>query len=196
MERKRKNRNRNAIRSEKMLMDAYVSLLMELPAEKITVTAIVDRAGMNRSTFYAHFGCPADVYDVLEQKLVDELLERIDGLNLEGVMTNPKPLLETVSRLVEERHEYVKLMLSTNKAARWMESMKEAIIRKFVSDSENSGLYKDKEILMVNLRFFVGGYIALCRDWLSGKIDRPLCDLTELLSGTISGGLASGASKK
>ena len=81
-----KKRNRNALRSINMIMEAYVELLSEKPAEKITVTAIVNKAGLNRSTFYAHFSCPNDVMDMLEQRLVEDLLNSLKKFDLDGLM--------------------------------------------------------------------------------------------------------------
>lgn len=42
-------------RSRKALSDAFVSLLREKPYAKISITDIVDRANVGRSTFYGHF---------------------------------------------------------------------------------------------------------------------------------------------
>ena len=45
------------------LVDAFCILLKKNPVQKITVHAICEKAGYNRSTFYKYF---RDVYDVLE----------------------------------------------------------------------------------------------------------------------------------
>lgn len=185
-----KNRNRNAIRSVNMIMEAYVDLLSEAPLDKITVTAIVNRAGLNRSTFYAHFECPNDVQKLLEQKLVEDLLESLKDIDLEGLMKNPQPLLERVSERIEARMSFVKLMFENHPASQWLDSLREAVIEKFMSDTKTVELYADRELLLMNLRFFVGGYIALCKDCITNKIDRQLSDLTETLSKTIAAGLA------
>lgn len=185
-----KNRNRNAIRSVNMIMEAYVDLLSEAPLDKITVTAIVNRAGLNRSTFYAHFECPNDVQKLLEQKLVEDLLESLKDIDLEGLMKNPQPLLERVSERIEARMSFVKLMFENHPASQWLDSLREAVIEKFMSDTKTVELYADRELLLMNLRFFVGGYIALCKDCITNKIDRPLSDLTKTLSKTIAAGLA------
>ena len=50
-----KKNYRNAVRSKKMIRQACLELLQEKPCEKITVTDIVARADLNRSTFYAHY---------------------------------------------------------------------------------------------------------------------------------------------
>lgn len=185
-----KKRNRNAIRSVNLIMEAYVGLMNEIPAEKITVTAIVNRAGLNRSTFYAHFDCPEDVHKLLEQKIVDELLESINDVDLKGLIKNPAPLLEIVAKRIEGRMEYAELLFDTHSTAHWLESVKEAVIEKFLNDAKNEGM-EDDTTLMINIRFFVGGYIALCRDCLMKKLNISLDSLTEPLSKTISAGLSA-----
>lgn len=186
-----KKRNKNAIRSVKMLVDAYIALLHEMPAERITVTAIVNRAELNRSTFYAHFGCPDDVHRLLEEQLVDELFDSINGLDFKGVMQNPKPILNIVAELIEENKSFIELMFERHPSADWLYRIKEAVIEKFVSDADSAGLYADRDMLMINIRFFVGGYISMCRDYISNKLDKSMRELTDPLSKTIAGGLSA-----
>ena len=50
-----KKEYRNAVRSRRMIREAFVALLHEKPFEKITATDIINRSGLNRSTFYAHY---------------------------------------------------------------------------------------------------------------------------------------------
>ena len=46
---------RSAIRSRRLIREAYTQLLKEKNLQKITVTDIVTRAEINRATFYAHY---------------------------------------------------------------------------------------------------------------------------------------------
>lgn len=46
---------KSALRSRKWIRQAFMELLREKEFEKITVTDIVNRADINRSTFYAHY---------------------------------------------------------------------------------------------------------------------------------------------
>lgn len=47
-----------------LIRQAFTSLLEEKPIQRIAVTELCQRAGINRSTFYAHYG---DIYDLLQQ---------------------------------------------------------------------------------------------------------------------------------
>lgn len=62
--------------TEQAIGAALFNLLGEKPFEKITVTDIAKRCGINRNTFYYHF---RDIYDVLDQYLAHEreTLQRI-----------------------------------------------------------------------------------------------------------------------
>lgn len=52
------------------IMDAFWQLYCQYPLAQITVTAIIRRAGYNRSTFYEYFRDVADVLDTLETTLI------------------------------------------------------------------------------------------------------------------------------
>ena len=55
---------RSAVRSRRLIRSAFLELLREKAYEKITVTDIVTRADINRSTFYAHY---PDVRGLVEE---------------------------------------------------------------------------------------------------------------------------------
>ena len=65
-----KKKNRQSIRSRKMLGDAFIELLQEKPLQKISISEITDRADLARSTFYTHF----ETKDELLENIIDELL--------------------------------------------------------------------------------------------------------------------------
>lgn len=46
---------RNATRSKLLIKKAFIDLLKEKPASKVTVTDIILEANISRGTFYAHY---------------------------------------------------------------------------------------------------------------------------------------------
>jgi len=60
--RKRARADRRVHRSRERLGDALVALLLERPFDSITVQDVLDRAGVGRSTFYAHFRDKNDLF--------------------------------------------------------------------------------------------------------------------------------------
>jgi AcrR family transcriptional regulator len=51
----REREDRRVVRSRAQLQDALRALVLEKDYDKISVQEILDRAGVGRATFYAHF---------------------------------------------------------------------------------------------------------------------------------------------
>lgn len=65
---------RYATRTEGAVKEALLSLLAEKPLADITVSELSREAHVSRSTFYEHFGNPADVYDALVRDYASDTL--------------------------------------------------------------------------------------------------------------------------
>ena len=63
-----KEQENQRVRITKMLLkDALTKLLYEKKIEKVTVSELCEAAGVNRSTFYKHYGSQFDVLDDIEK---------------------------------------------------------------------------------------------------------------------------------
>ena len=67
---------RSSIRSRMLIQSALLDLMAEKDISKITVIDVVNRANINRGTFYAHY---SDLNDVLEQ-ISNRTIERMPSL--------------------------------------------------------------------------------------------------------------------
>lgn len=56
-----KKSDRRVERTQELLLNALVSLLMERGYEKLTIQNLLDQAGIGRATFYAHFQSKEDL---------------------------------------------------------------------------------------------------------------------------------------
>lgn len=64
--------------TRKMIREAFIKMLNELPLNKITVTAIVKECEINRNTFYYYY---TDIYAILSEIFQTELQAVIDEYN-------------------------------------------------------------------------------------------------------------------
>lgn len=187
----KKHRNKNALRSIKLITKAYLELINEMPLEKVTVTKITERAELNRSTFYAHFTCPQDVLNSIEEDAIENLVELINEVPLGHFLKDPLPFLTRIAGFINERRYFYKRIICNNQYAVFFENLKEIIISRLMEDKEIIASAKNPVVLQTNLRFFVGGYISLFRDCLSGKLDMTLNDMTKMMARTISAGIST-----
>lgn len=68
--------NRKTQYTKNIIRESFLSLLLEKPVEKITVTELCAKADINRSTFYAHY---LDVYD-LKERIEQEFFHQISAV--------------------------------------------------------------------------------------------------------------------
>ena len=105
--------DRRIRRTRDTLGDALVALMQEKNFDEITVQEVLDRAGVGRSTFYAHYRDKEDLFlsDVEDfMELVSTLLTR-HGASLERVA----PVAELFAHVSEVR-EFYSAMVASGKA--------------------------------------------------------------------------------
>lgn len=103
------------------IRNEFFALLQEKPLNKITVTAICERAGINRATFYKYYDNPFDLMHKLETALIGELEKTIGLLPKKtirsvfaAVLEHLKKESETYAVLFSENgdREFVEKILS------------------------------------------------------------------------------------
>lgn len=185
----KEKRNRNALRSRKMLINAFVDLVQDTPPEKITVTSIVNKAGLNRSTFYAHFNRPSDIVNYIEQDIIDNLCNFLDDVPADSLLTNPKPLMDKIADFVTERKDFYCMIINARGAGDFLEKLKDVVTERMLEDKVTLAKIKKEESIVINLRFFAGGYISLYKDWFRGRIETDPHEFSDVVAKTIVGGV-------
>lgn len=61
--------------TKRAITEAFIELLNERPFDKITVTDITNRCGVNRNTFYYYY---QDIYALVDEVLRDEAAKLVD----------------------------------------------------------------------------------------------------------------------
>lgn len=181
-----KKRNKNALRSRKLIIDAYSELLETQSANKITVTKIVETADLNRSTFYAHFTSPSDVLAAIEEDVMNKFKTLLNQVQPERILEQPLPLVGEIAKLVNDNRELFIKLIKDNRESRFLEKLKDVFIEKLMSDTETLKLFKDRTALDINLRFLAGGYMETIRDWFNGNLNIPIEQLSKITSRTIT----------
>lgn len=98
------------------IMDAFWSLYRDKPIEKITVKAICEKAGCNRSTFYEYYTDSYSVLEDIEEELLDYVRRKLTE-ELPASLANsfPEIRLDTenltpLSNMYTEKGEYFSIL--------------------------------------------------------------------------------------
>lgn len=160
---KRKQKTREAIRN------AYTALLLDRHTARITVTALAQKANIDRKTFYLH-------YDTLDDVLRDctrQLIGRLFGLLEEsGFFDQPFALdqfFQAVNQVISENMAFFQLAaMRSDLSEVWDENIRELT-------AQIAARYQDRvvvrtEVLYVYVRFALTGSLELYKDWLRGRL--------------------------
>lgn len=187
----KEKRNRNAIRSRNLLINAFVELVQDSPIGKITVTQIVSKAGLNRSTFYAHFKSPEDIVKYIDQDIVNNLSKFIENVDAASIMNNPAPLMDRVADFVMEKEEFYKMFAKIETANTFLIQLEEMVIEKIMESEQSNSNTEHSAGFSIKLRFLVGGYVSLYRDWFRGKITMTPHEFSNILSKALTNDVES-----
>lgn len=175
---------RSAIRSRKLIMGALADLLQEKPLDKITVTDIVNRAQINRGTFYAHYSDISDVLNHLIQQTFSKIQDAIVA-SPQPISAVPHAILSKIQLILEEDLEFYQKIMNSSASSIVYDQLVGVVLEYLLARQEDFG-FSDSQQYALTLRFFAGGVSNLYRDWFSGKLPISLDELTQQVESLLS----------
>lgn len=167
--------DRRIRRTKRMLRQALAALMHEKAFKDITVTDLVERADINRGTFYVHY---RDVYD-LRDKIENEMVDTFRDIIAKNAPTSKdSPLREIVMQAadyLEENHDIAGSLMSDQRT-----SSLEFKIMSVVEEYRLQLMRSDTPRERYCARFVSSGAIAVIKQWLTAG-DLPKEELAGLL---------------
>lgn len=105
-----KQENQRVMLTKRLIREALVELLKVKQLRQISVRELCEHAGINRSTFYKHYGAPEQV---LEEILSDQIQDVIDLAENQGKPISAQDYLERVCEYVWENRNLHKVLFSS-----------------------------------------------------------------------------------
>lgn len=173
-----KKEYRSAVRSRRLINQAFLELLQEKPFEKITVTDIVNRADINRSTFYAHYPDVRGMVEVLLEHAVNKSVSLIAELDFDELFTDPTPFLTKLLDIGMENMELYQMLGKSDYAMRQVEEMKIIFMQKAITAKSIPEHIRLSNVFQIQITFFIGGILNTFQQWLQGNLT---CSTEEIL---------------
>lgn len=90
---------KDVLRSKRLIEEAYFDLIVE-NNEKITVNSIIERAGVSRSTFYAHYQDIPQLDESIENRIISFINSLAANVSTKELINDPratfKPMLQAM----------------------------------------------------------------------------------------------------
>ncbi|MWV42428.1 TetR family transcriptional regulator [Paenibacillus sp. HJL G12] len=147
------------------IMNAFLNLMTEKKYESITIRDIVQRAGINRSTFYLHFLDKEDLMEHNSTYVLGKLREAMQypAFNFEKALMEYNERQQPISSLltiflhIEEYFKFYSVMLNEKQFPKQLDEMIKEELYKF-------------SINEIRCAYNAGGLIGLIRYWISSEM--------------------------
>ena len=174
-----KKEYRSAIRSRRFIRQAFMDLLKEKKFEKITVTDIVNRADINRSTFYAHYADVRGLVEEIRSEAVERAMAVVKEMDFRELLHSPAPFLRKLVEIANENRELYTIMGKTVLSMSQLEKIKVILVEKALELSEIPQEIRNQRNFRIRLHFFVGGIINVYQQYLVGNLDVTTEEIVE-----------------
>lgn len=165
--------------SELRMAEAMLSIMKHTELSKITVRKICEQAGVNRSTFYAHF---SDIYDMIDKMEMELRKELIHGYRTDD---RKHQFLSTESFLpflkhIKKHRDFYKINLQTRTSfplpqgfePLWSEHIK-PVFQKAGIRSENKMMYY--------FVYFQAGFTMVLKRWVDTGCQEPETEVASII---------------
>ena len=162
---------RSALRSRRLIRDAFLALMQENGSAKMTVTEIVRRADINRATFYAHYSDVQAVISEIENEIIGKMFDVLRTAPHGDFLSNPKPLLDSIRVYVEENIDHFRILVKANEALNFMEKMKIVFVEFMLTYEGVPESIRSDPRYPLRCMYFAGGILSIYQQWLLGNLD-------------------------
>lgn len=160
---------------------AMLDLMKHLDFEKITVKQICQKAGVNRSTFYAHF---IDIYDMLEKMeahLHEELLKSLPASGSPDKMMFSDELLVFFLQHIRKHQHFYRIALKTRKEFPLKQGFDPMWNQVIKPKCEAAKITSEAE-MMYYFVYFQVGFTMLLKRWVDSGCQESASEIAGLIS--------------
>ena len=175
--------NQRVMLTKRLLQESLTRLLQTESIHKISIRALCEEAGVNRSTFYKYYGSQYEVLGEMEEGLLDEIRSALEDADSDRVR------IERICAYLEGHMDSVRVLVGNNVDPKFPEKLfglpevQQMIL-------ERMGDRYDTEERKYVYIFLISGVYRLVQEWVisqSGKSFLEIALLVEDLIGRICG---------
>ncbi|MCR5537847.1 MAG: TetR/AcrR family transcriptional regulator [Lachnospiraceae bacterium] len=108
-----KRENQRVTLTKQLLTEALLGLLQKKPIRIVSVRELCEKAGINRTTFYHHYGSQYDLLNEISQRFLDQISERLAAADPEN-RDSVQERVTMVLAYLRDNRELAVLLLNNN----------------------------------------------------------------------------------
>lgn len=182
--------DRRVVRTKRSLRQAFFELLVTTPYQKITITALANKADIDRKTFYTHY---ASIDDLFQDIIYQETERVLCHLETEDLFDDPArftksyfyELAHVVDLTKRERSQMLR-HLPVYKLIHYSTTITHELLCESIHDISP----EEREYLNVVIQMGLAGIFYAYAQWLNEETALTFDELLDLAGTTLSHGLS------
>ena len=174
-----KETDRRVRKTRALLRRSLAELLCEKSIREITVKELVERADINRSTFYLHYSDVYDMMEKIENGLVDDIEKLIEAHPVSPFNEKSFPFIEDIFVILAENRGICAALLGPHGDISFLHRI-EGIISDHCLNVLKVTFPDQLEDLKYSYSFCLSGCIGLTKTWLNGQYEETPRHMAEI----------------
>ena len=178
--------------AEDAIFDAFFLLLKEKSIDKITVSDVVKKAGLVRSTFYNHYENIPALVDAAEEKTIDNIFRLMESFHPKDDKSFCKSFFLAICNYTKENH-FLSTLLESARSDVFFEKMLLMFDRymRQVTDDESYHI-KDRKSATYYIASAIGSTIGVLHKWSSSGFDASEDQIADIMTQVFISGVLPG----
>ncbi len=179
--------DKRIIKTKAAIKNAFMQLMTETEANKLTVSDIAAKALVNRSTFYLHYADVAAVMKDIETEIAAKIEECINDFDISDVYGSTYSMLANISAVLDEKTTFKNYLVFSKESTGVMTRLKEIVIEKTTSAILNERSGQDIGDIIFPVTFIASGIVDSYETWVRNgqkiktqeELIKEISDITE-----------------
>ena len=171
--------NKRIMLTKQLLQNALLKLLKTVPLRAISIRELCKEAGINRTTFYNHYGSQYDLLRDISQRFLNSIAERLEKADFSDRESVHRRVAMVLEYMAENRELSI-LLMNNNTDAGFAEGI---FSLPKIGDLLDAALVncRDERKRTATISFVIYGSYKLLQDWLNQEERLPPAEQTEMM---------------
>ena len=162
--------DRRVRKTKRALREGLAELLTEKSIQNITVNELTIKADVHRSTFYAKFN---DIYDLYNQ-IEDAVIQEISDIFAESYTADSKAFFEILFKYISDNRQVCRMFMGKNVSPTFSGRLTDLFKEAYIACWQKDYAFTDTaDELEYYVHFYLSGSLAVIGKWADGNFEYP-----------------------
>ena len=174
------------VKTGEAIKNAFKAMICEMPAEKITVKELTERARIHRKTFYLHYNSIEALYEEMLKIIAEGYYEEMDRLSIPYSFKEVNRVFFTYFPAQEK---YVERLMCDESYGSIINRLFSETLRHNLDRYDPYAVFNEPTRNLINV-YFVTASLEMYRQWVRDRKKLPVDELTEVTGSLMDEGIS------